>query len=119
MTKRIVYLDAAADILGLSKEAIRKRIKRGSIEAKKDAAGRWLITLPDNVQDGVNGHGQAEKDAIYKLLQERIEELREERDFYKHLLLSREQRILQLEAGKKDQGRAWWWPFGKNKKNNE
>lgn len=116
MTKRIVYLDEAADILGLSKDALRKRVKRGSIKATKDEAGRWQVIIEDSDQDGDHRRDQAEKDVIYKLLQEQIEQLKGERDFYKHLLISREQRILQLEAGKKERRLPSWWPFGRKEK---
>lgn len=130
MTKRIVYLDAAADILGLSPEALRKRIKRGSIEATKDESGRWLITLPDNVQDGGGGRGQAEKDVIIKVLNSQIDELKADKVFLQEELRQRSEELawanmkkfqienenkqlenklrLLLEAPKPRR----WWPFG-------
>ena len=121
MTKRIVYLDEAADILGLSKEAIRKRIKRDSIKAKKDADGRWQVIIEDTDQDTTTGHGQATKDAYIRSLEERVSELKQERDYlrqdveyFKVLTMQKEQKILQLEDGR--QKRFKWWPFGKKDK---
>ncbi len=125
MTKRIVYLDEAADILGLSKEALRKRISRGSIKANKDAAGRWQVVLEDEGQD-VEGRGrQAIKDAYIQDLRERIEELRKDKEHLRQLLSHRDEEIawsnmrrlqlekrvqLLLEAPKP--GRRWW-PFSR------
>ena len=107
MTKRIVYMDDAADILGLSKDAIRKRIKRGTIEASKDAAGRWMVTIPDGPGDSGYGQVLPERDAVIQLLHDQIDQLKDERDLLRELLLRREERILQLEAPKQDR-RPWW-----------
>lgn len=121
MTKRIVYIDEASDILGLSREAIRKRIKRGSIKAKKDADGRWQVIIEDTDQDTTTGHGQATKDAYIRSLEERVSELKQERDYlrqdveyFKVLTMQKERKILQLEDGR--QKRFKWWPFGKKDK---
>lgn len=114
MTKRIVYLDEAADILGLSKEALRKRIKRGSISAQKDAAGRWQVVIPDDGQDTGSGHVKDVTDAYIRSLEERVEELKQQNDYlrqdveyFKVLTMQKEQKILQLEDGR----RFKWWPF--------
>ncbi len=116
MTKRIVYLDEASDILGLSKEAIRKRIKRGSIKANKDASGKWQVVLEDGDQDTGAGHGQAVKDAYIRSLEERVNELKQANDYlrqdveyFKVLTMQKEQKILQLEDGR----RFKWWPFSR------
>lgn len=116
-TKRIVYLDEAADILGLSQEALRKRIKRGTIGAQKDAAGRWQVFIEDGVQDAESGHVKAIKDAYIQGLLRQIEELQEDKNYFKEELawekmkrLQAEQRVqLLLEAPKP---RRLWWPFG-------
>jgi len=94
-TKHIVYLDAAADILGVSPEALRKRIKRGSIKATKDERGKWLVTLPDSGQDGGGGRGQAEKDFIIKGLNSRIDELRADKEYLKETLANRDEELRQ------------------------
>ena len=111
MTKRIVYLDTAADILGISREAVRKRIKRGTLEASKDAAGRWMVTVPDTGGDSGYGPVLPERDAVIQLLHDQIDQLKDERDLLRELLLRREERILQLEAPKKDpepEKLPWW-----------
>ena len=49
--KRVVGIDEASRVLGISKEAIRKRISRGSLEASKDNNGHWQVTLYDTGHD--------------------------------------------------------------------
>jgi excisionase family DNA binding protein len=39
----------AAERLGISREAVRKRVRRGSLPAVKGDDGQWLIALPDDV----------------------------------------------------------------------
>ena len=121
MTKRIVYIDEASDILGLSREAIRKRIKRGSIKAKKDADGRWQVIIEDTDQDTGHIHGQDVKEAYIRSLEERVSELKQQNDYlrqdveyFKVITMQKEQKILQLEDGR--QKRFKWWPFGKKDK---
>ena len=73
MAMRTVGIDEASQILGISKEALRKRINRGSIEAKKDKAGRWQITLNDTGQD-------SRQDTASPHNQQLIEHLQREND---------------------------------------
>jgi len=101
MTKRLVNIEQASDILGLSKEAIRKRIKRGTIDAKKDALGKWLIAIEDDVEDTVQYSRQAEKDMMVKVLLEQVEDLKRERDYYRNYFLNQNRKLLQP-------GRTWW-----------
>ncbi len=46
-----VSIDEASKLLGISKEAIRKRISRGTIEASKDDNGHWQVTVHDTGKD--------------------------------------------------------------------
>ena len=101
MTKRLVYVEEAADILGLSKEAIRKRIKRGTIDAKKDAGGKWLIAIEDDVEDAGEASGQAKKDLTVQILLDQVEDLKRERDYYRNYFLNQNQKLLQP-------GRTFW-----------
>jgi hypothetical protein len=48
MTQHPVPIDVAAATLSTTTAAIRKRIKRGTLAATKDGAGRWLIFLPES-----------------------------------------------------------------------
>ncbi len=51
MVVKKVGIDEASQVLGMSKEALRKRINRGTIDAKKDRDGRWIVTVNDTGQD--------------------------------------------------------------------
>jgi hypothetical protein len=66
MTERTLEIGDAARILGISTEAVRKRIKRGSLKAQKKVDGQWLVILDesrmaagvrDNGGDGVRDNG--------------------------------------------------------------
>jgi predicted RNase H-like nuclease (RuvC/YqgF family) len=68
---RTVGIDEASGIMGISKEALRKRILRGSIDAKKDDAGYWRITLNDTGQDtGQDKQGHDARALIEQLQRE-------------------------------------------------
>jgi 5-methylcytosine-specific restriction endonuclease McrA len=70
--KRRVTMNEAAEILGVSTEAIRKRVQRGSIENEKGSDGRryvW-ITVPDIDPDA--GRPQPEPDALTSELRDRL-----------------------------------------------
>ena len=43
----------ASSLLGISKDAVRKRIKRGTVDAEKDNNGQWVVYL--DVNKGVDG----------------------------------------------------------------
>jgi|GEM_PF-6795624 len=47
MEIRTVSIGEAASILRISTEAVRKRIKRGSLKAHKDDDGQWLVDLDE------------------------------------------------------------------------
>jgi excisionase family DNA binding protein len=65
---------AAAERLGISKEAVRKRISRGSLRADKDARGTVRVYVPKS--DTSSG-------TEVEILRELVEELRRERDDWK------------------------------------
>lgn len=57
MTERTVSIAEAAHILGTSTEALRKRIKRGTVKARKNGDGQWLVVL-----DGTETRGNTQED---------------------------------------------------------
>jgi predicted ArsR family transcriptional regulator len=69
----------AANVLGVTVDAVRKRIQRGTIPHKRDDNGRvWVLlnassTIPDNVQDIY----RAVYDELVDELREQISHLRE------------------------------------------
>ncbi len=76
-------IDDAARTLGISKEALRKRIKRGTVEAYKDG-GRWVVELPDADQDADqdagrdNGYDAGQDAAVIRRLESENEFLRQQ-----------------------------------------
>ncbi len=83
---RRVNVDEAARILGLSMDAVRKRVQRGTIPYEKDPAGRVTIivdaveTLRDEgetLQDTVHDTPGPEADRLLEAKDETIEELRD------------------------------------------
>ena len=80
-SRQRVSVDEAARALGLSVDAVRKRVQRGTIEHEKDAAGRVRILLdsPDNAStlrdERPDTTGQAS--ALVAAKDETIEELRD------------------------------------------
>ena len=121
MTKRTYSLDEAADILGTTKEALRKRIKRGSIEAEKDGAGRWQVRLEDAGQDGRQDKGQDASSPVVQAMQKHInfleaelEKRNKEVERQAHIVMALTQKIPLLEAPKEQETEPRrWWPFGK------
>ena len=71
----------AAEVLSITRDAVRKRIHRGTLEAEK-VDGEWLVTLPDSGQDAGgtvkdNGQdaGKTERDTLVAYLQAENERL--------------------------------------------
>jgi hypothetical protein len=49
MTRRRLDVKQAAQVLGISTDAVHKRVKRGTLESEKDEAGHvfvWLAAAP-------------------------------------------------------------------------
>lgn len=68
-----VDVKTAAAQLGLSEEAIRKRIKRGTLDAYK-VDGKWFIRLdklPDSVQDTSSQPDNTQAQALQELVEAR------------------------------------------------
>lgn len=49
-----VTISEAAERLGISREAVRSRLRRGLIEGHKRADGVWIVTVPDRSAPVVN-----------------------------------------------------------------
>jgi DNA repair exonuclease SbcCD ATPase subunit len=98
MLEQLTLIEAGA-ALGISPDAVRMRIKRGSMQAEKDAEGRWLVWVDVEQaaaereverEPGAAGERDLEREgepgaealrAQIEALEERIGELKEERDF--------------------------------------
>lgn len=84
-----VSIPKAAIILGVSQEAVRKRIKRGTLKADKDDKGHWVVyLLPDTlpVHDDLSSETNVPRQAPSRLVYRRVsrcsncEQLQSERD---------------------------------------
>ena len=109
-----VFLDRltvaqAADRLGVTQDAVRKRIARGTIRHEKDYEGRIFVYLDtfesesktdqDNGQDGEsNTVSDADQDKYTRSLEDQIDFLRRELERKDTIIMSLTQRIPELEA---------------------
>lgn len=106
-TSKTVGLDVAAGIMGISKEALRKRIQRGTIEAEKDSAGRWQVRLPESdktdSQDSRTDSKDNGQDMSGRLaaMQDEIIFLRKELERKDQLMAMLMNRVPQIEAPRK------------------
>ena len=101
MTKRTVGLDEASKLLGISKDALRKRAARGTIDAEKGAHGRWLIVL-DNDLDERPDNGLDTDRTLLNAMEKEIEYLRRENERKDHIIMSLVQRVPQLGGARDD-----------------
>jgi len=97
----------AAEILGISKEAVRKRIARGTLRSDRDEDGTVYVYVPaDRTASGTpSGTGVGDRDLLYQEQRERIaylerqvEEEREARRRADTLLARLMDRVPELEA---------------------
>ena len=89
MLEQLTLIEAG-QALGISPDAVRMRVKRGSLQGEKDAEGRWLVWV-DAEQAAAEREAEREPEqgepgaealrAQIEALEERIGELKEERDF--------------------------------------
>lgn len=88
MSGNRVTVYEAADRLGLSVDAIRKRVQRGAIPYEKDAAGRVHILLDESstLQDEVH-------DSYEPKPNEMLEELREQNAYLREVIATRDEEI--------------------------
>ena len=100
MTKRRVGIQEASRLLGISREAVRKRISRGSLEAEKDDQGKWVVLMR---QDG----GQDVTSEYVQQLKSEVEYLRQENYRKDHIIMSLSEGLKQLEAPQEQQP-SWW-----------
>ena len=140
MTERTIEIGEAARILGISTEAVRKRIKRGSLKAQKNGDGQWLVILDesrlaaghrDSGGDGVQADAAGvattlnlvrSSAAIEEALRDEVDVLRDEVSFLREeisrldtIIMSLTQNVKLLEAPRQAQPRMSWWHRLKSK----
>ena len=109
---RGLTLREAAEVLGISKEAARKRVRRGSLPSAKGADGRVYVYLPaggDAGADASPGDGEAQdpvprggdldlRDHLIAELRAEVEAWREESRRKDHIIAGLVERVPALEA---------------------
>jgi hypothetical protein len=101
---RRVTVKEAATILGISPEAVRARIKRGTLYKEKGADGTVYVRLDADGTDGETG-AQQRRDELIEELRERVRFLESELEDRKEesrrkdtIIMTMAQRIPELEA---------------------
>ncbi len=142
MAERTVEIGEAARVLGISTEAVRKRIKRGSLKAQKNGDGQWLVILDearfaaaarDNGGDSVQTDAATVSStlnlvrssaAIEETLRDEVDILRDEVSFLREetsrletiiMTLSQSVKLLDAPRQAQPQPRMSWWHRLKSK----
>src|ERR687897_1373968 len=104
-----ISVPQAANRLGITQDAVRKRIARGTIRHEKDYEGRIFVYLDtferESETDQVNGQGAESKtvldddqDKYTRSLEDQIDFLRRELERKDTIIMSLSQRIPELEV---------------------
>ena len=100
---RWVPIKEACEILGLSDDTVRRRIKDGILAARKDttpSGTRWLVEVPiaevgspqdERIEDATPTHAE-----VVEALQKVIANLEREREEFAHQLRTREREVAEL-----------------------
>src|SRR5215217_6146435 len=87
----------AADRLGVTQDAVRKRVARGTIRHDKDAEGRIFVYLDTFERESKTDQDEGQ-DKYTRSLEDQIEFLRQELERKDTIIMSLTQRIPELEA---------------------
>ena len=85
----------AAQKLGISTDAVHKRVRRGSLEADKDAAGRVFVYLDNDLDEGYTPDRR--RDIHIASLEDQVEFLRRELERKDTIIMTMASRIPELE----------------------
>jgi len=106
-TRRRYNVNEAAEVLGLTVEAVRSRIKRGTLEKEKDDDGTVYVVVEDSGRPGTDqarpGDAQSNDQAtahplIIDRLENEVDWLRREVERKDTIIMSLSQSIAALEA---------------------
>jgi hypothetical protein len=101
-TERRVHLSEAAVLLGVSKDAVRMRVKRGTLRSEKGEDGRVYVWVNDNPDADPNTvHPETQVEAWRELIDElrdRARSLEEANRENRRIIAALTQRIPELEA---------------------
>jgi len=107
-SERRVHLSEAAALLGVSKDAVRMRVKRGTLRSEKGGDGRvyvWVNVGPDADPNTV--HPELQSEAWRELIDElkdRVRSLEDANRENRRIIAALTQRIPELEAPSKPPG---------------
>jgi excisionase family DNA binding protein len=79
VTRQRLTVQDAAEVLGVSVDAVRMRVRRGSLEAEKDDSGRVYVRL-DADEDKVKSQRQVESSDLVEDLRDQVAYLRDQLD---------------------------------------
>jgi hypothetical protein len=100
--ERRVHLSEAAEILGVSKEAVRMRVKRGTLRSEKGEDGRvyvWVNVNPDADPTAVHPQGKVEPyRELIEELRDRVRSLEDANRENRRIIAALTQRIPEIEA---------------------
>jgi hypothetical protein len=100
--ERRVHLSEAAELLGVSKDAVRMRVKRGTLRSEKGKDGRvyvWVNVTPDGGPNDTNLQGEVEHyRELIDELRDRVRSLEEANSENRHIIAALTQRIPELPA---------------------
>ena len=101
-SERRVHLSEAASLLGVSKDAVRMRVKRGTLRSEKEEDGRvyvWVNYNPDADPNTVHPETQVEAwRELIDELRDRVRSLEESNRENRRIIAALTQRIPELEA---------------------
>jgi excisionase family DNA binding protein len=104
MTSQRLTVQEAAEVLGTSVDAVRMRVRRGSLESEKDPDGRVYVWVDgDSSETEPRRDGEPEalisaKDETIAVLREQLEAEREAHREARRIIAGLVQRIPELEA---------------------
>jgi hypothetical protein len=101
-SERRVHLSEAASLLGVSKDAVRMRVKRGTLRSEKGEDGRvyvWVNYNPDADPNTVHPETQVEAwRELIDELRDRVRSLEESNRENRRIIAALTQRIPELQA---------------------
>jgi hypothetical protein len=100
-SERRVHLSEAAALLGVSKDAVRMRVKRGTLRSEKGEDGRvyvWVNVNPDGDPNAVHPQGEAEAwRELIDELHDRVRSLEEANRENRRIIAALTSRIPEIE----------------------
>jgi hypothetical protein len=104
MTSRRLIVQEAAEVLGTSVDAVRMRVRRGSLESEKDPDGRvyvWVDVHSSETKPGLDGEPSmlvSAKEETIRILTQQLEAERRANEENRRIIAAMTQRIPEIEA---------------------